>query len=377
MAFVHQPLIAQIRRIRLLKIIAPISPSEFWGPLSCEIKTVNMESAPPYFALSYTWGDLGDPTYIIHINGGAYRVKKNLYHFLCYFRGDSRYHGTYLWIDQICINQSDLDERSYTVRFMPTIYWRSTCVITWLGIDTDTVAAALDFAATRSADALTVLLSNRYFTRLWIVQEVLLAREVHVLAGTVWLGFQDMEETAREQVDKMLYGVRNPSLYLLWDSIHNRQSRHLAQCIDRYSSNHCEKPQDRVYSLLGLVKPEEQLAIDYEKSVPEVFVDAVKVLARSHWRQHPYTRFSKEPPYITTFMSLAKNMGFAQQLDTLRKLTKEIYNTKPSAAWYQKVLQYLESSYGASYSHITDDDYDEEEEVQEEEEDGGYQYLSI
>ncbi|KAH7305498.1 ankyrin repeat-containing domain protein [Stachybotrys elegans] len=42
---------------------------------------------------------------------------------------------TYFWIDAICINQSDLDERSAQVQIMPDIYRQASSVIVWLGVD--------------------------------------------------------------------------------------------------------------------------------------------------------------------------------------------------------------------------------------------------
>ena len=38
-----------------------------------------------------------------------------------------------LWIDALCINQSDLQERSQQVRFMKLIYEKAKTVYTWLG----------------------------------------------------------------------------------------------------------------------------------------------------------------------------------------------------------------------------------------------------
>ena len=42
-----------------------------------------------------------------------------------------------LWIDQICINQTDLQERSEQVRIMRQIYSKAQLVILWLGEDGD------------------------------------------------------------------------------------------------------------------------------------------------------------------------------------------------------------------------------------------------
>jgi hypothetical protein len=87
-----------------------------------------------------------------------------------------------------------LEEKNYALPLMPDIYQRAHYVITWLGNSADIVEAAAQFHTTESADLLIVLLNNRYFKRLWAIQEVLLAREVHVLCGTIWLNMREMEQ---------------------------------------------------------------------------------------------------------------------------------------------------------------------------------------
>lgn len=47
----------------------------------------------------------------------------------------SKVSGLFFWVDAICINQSDLDERSRQVRIMPDIYSKAAGVIVWLGHD--------------------------------------------------------------------------------------------------------------------------------------------------------------------------------------------------------------------------------------------------
>tara|TARA_R110002003_G_scaffold6_1_gene271 strand:- start:11415 stop:12128 length:714 start_codon:yes stop_codon:yes gene_type:complete len=127
--------------------------------------------------------------------GGSIQVKRNLYHFLCTFAIDpTNENGVYLWIDQLSINQTDLEEKNYALPLMPDIYQRAHYVITWLGNSADIVEAATEFHTTESADSLIVLLKNRYFKRLWVIQELLLAREVHVLCGTIWLNMREMEQ---------------------------------------------------------------------------------------------------------------------------------------------------------------------------------------
>jgi hypothetical protein len=173
-------------------------------------------------------------------------------------------------------------ERSYTVNFMSHIYRQCIFVISWLEYDTKTYHTARKFFESNytSADALIVLLRNRYFTRLWIVQEVLLAPKVLVYCGNVWLPFAEMQKCASDKQQIVHAQISNSSLYLLWDCVHNREGRDLVSCIDRYSLNDCQDPRDKIYALLGLVTEHEsaRLDVNYDKPVEEVYFDAVKVI---------------------------------------------------------------------------------------------------
>jgi hypothetical protein len=247
---------------------------------------------------------------------------------------------------------------------MPMIFWKATYVITWLGRDDSMVSAAMSFKRTRSTESLATLLCNRFFTRLWIIQEVLLGRLVYVLCGNVWISYLEMEETARDKQEFLRRRIdHTTSLYLLWDSVHNRNGRHLAQCIERYSSNDCENPRDRVYALLGLVKQEEQVYVDYTKSVPEVFVDALRVLAGSYYSLSGIHSGPHALPYNYGDIGylLATHMGFsAHQLHRLQYYLSE---TDAPPEWFDKVLRFLLYGDESAYQEEEDDNQDDDDDA--------------
>ncbi|KAH9207808.1 heterokaryon incompatibility protein-domain-containing protein, partial [Leptodontidium sp. 2 PMI_412] len=113
------------RSIRLLAILPGVD-----DPIRCELSVVDLETAPPYEALSYVWGT-PDPTLDILCNGKAIPVGPNLYSALRHLRGG--YGTRIIWIDAICINQADSDERSKQVLFMNAIYRKAQHVTVWLG----------------------------------------------------------------------------------------------------------------------------------------------------------------------------------------------------------------------------------------------------
>lgn len=67
-------------------------------------------------------------------------------------------------------------------------------VIAWLGLSSST--AARRFSNIRSAANTKAILGNRYFTRLWIVQEVLLPKEARIFCGSTWIHWDTLLQAA-------------------------------------------------------------------------------------------------------------------------------------------------------------------------------------
>lgn len=99
-----------------------------------------------YEALSWRWGNEdGSPlTIMIKENGKLFkkRVSQTLGLALKYLRLNK---DRILWIDAICINQRDLEERSYQVSMMSLVYTGSKEVCVWLGDDDDDSTLAIQF----------------------------------------------------------------------------------------------------------------------------------------------------------------------------------------------------------------------------------------
>ncbi|PVH73905.1 HET-domain-containing protein, partial [Cadophora sp. DSE1049] len=97
------------------------------------LPNVHLASVPKYLALSYVWGD---PTskHSIRVNGSPVEVTSNLADFLWYQRKLSQdaAGAENLWIDAICINQNNTQERNIQVLLMVHIYQRADRTIVWL-----------------------------------------------------------------------------------------------------------------------------------------------------------------------------------------------------------------------------------------------------
>jgi hypothetical protein len=152
-----------------------------------------------YRCLSYTWGDLSD-TSTIQVNGRLMNVGSNLHAFLV--SAAQRFSYETLWIDAICIDQSDSTEKGHQVQRMGDIFKSATEVLVWLGDDAS-VARLFDWTREHSTlwhniryylpsertpkhlrAACQTLVNHSYWTRAWIVQELAFARSIRFLCGS-------------------------------------------------------------------------------------------------------------------------------------------------------------------------------------------------
>ncbi|OJJ78151.1 hypothetical protein ASPBRDRAFT_37353 [Aspergillus brasiliensis CBS 101740] len=127
MSFQYDTLDPNQRQIRLLSIYPSITKS---GPVHCSLHTVSLNDNPKFEALSYVWGT-NDTTERIFLDGNEFYVTPNvgkaLYQLRCrHWRRD-------IWVDAICINQRDVDEKNTQVPLMATLYTTADRVVAMLG----------------------------------------------------------------------------------------------------------------------------------------------------------------------------------------------------------------------------------------------------
>ncbi|KAK0736770.1 heterokaryon incompatibility protein-domain-containing protein [Apiosordaria backusii] len=124
--------------IRLLHIIS-VSPEI---RVRIDVVPLDANPAPIYVALSYVWGDKKPFSRVIIEPHDQYvNIARNLT--LCFQHLDS-FVGTNIWIDAVCINQEDDEEKSRQVSRMTSVYERATMVLSWLGPSADGSDAAMD-----------------------------------------------------------------------------------------------------------------------------------------------------------------------------------------------------------------------------------------
>lgn len=125
---VYRALETTCQEIRLLSI----SPSLRDNIIFCSLQTVRLTDANSnfkYVVLSYRWGT-SDVSHKINLDGTIFYVRPNLWAFLDVIRKQPEMS---LWIDALCINQENIEERNHQVRIMGDIFRSASMVLSWLG----------------------------------------------------------------------------------------------------------------------------------------------------------------------------------------------------------------------------------------------------
>ena len=132
------------KEIRLLRVFPAFRHS---APIVCDIRscTLDLASSHAYRALSYAWGHPEAEKREITLEGSTLMVQPNLDSALRHLR--SKVFPLIIWVDAVCINQSDLKERGQQVMLMREVYLNATIVNVWLGPASDESDRAMDFVA--------------------------------------------------------------------------------------------------------------------------------------------------------------------------------------------------------------------------------------
>ncbi|RFU34236.1 hypothetical protein B7463_g2103, partial [Scytalidium lignicola] len=213
--FSYQPLIGQDAIRLILLHPAPTFSTE----LECSMEHAILSDfehdlISHYTALSYVWGDPADKKQII-VNGCSFHITPNLESALRHLRDKSRV--LRIWVDALCINQSDVAERNQQVQQMGSIYSLAQHTVIYLGdasVKSDSVfinigsllahsniPLPLAILASKCDDAAweilyegiqTQILARPWFSRVWVFQELLLSRDPWVQCGTKRLKWADL-----------------------------------------------------------------------------------------------------------------------------------------------------------------------------------------
>lgn len=282
--------------IRLLKI----QPGCADDQVRCTIHHFDLQSLPAYVAVSYRWGT-NNERISIQIERWEFELMSNAWWSLHYLRNHQV--DTYVWIDAICIDQTNISERNAQVQLMSQIFSNANEVIIWLGMPDEHSVAGFDalHSALRnsvlkpnikliesSGKDLLHLLHREYWSRIWIVQEIIFARKLSLVCGEQRVTWDFLETFMVNTVPRwrnrlsIFTDISNTSAKQLVEDRNSYQARgskrasmhQLGDLLKRYRNCGCLDSRDRVYGLVGLYNDHAAslFKIDYNRSTEDLLM---------------------------------------------------------------------------------------------------------
>jgi hypothetical protein len=258
--------------------LATLQPASREATIRMTLAHAAFAKKPKYEALSYTWGE-PDAVKDIELNGSCVPIRENLWSALVSLR-DAREERV-LWIDAICINQADVEERSRQVQLMHFIFFRAEAVIVWLGT-TESAQSIYTFeegiAGVVDPGVVMELCNRPYWKRVWIVQEICAAQQLQVHWGAEW---DSWDRFYQVMVQHCNGDEIDPAMKLFEQRrAHSGDDDNflLATLMETYQGSHCKEPRDKVYGFVGIAYDcqDGSFPIDYSKSLFELYDDVVQ-----------------------------------------------------------------------------------------------------
>lgn len=278
-----------------------------------------------YLALSYVWGSPQIVAYVM-VEDRYSLVTENLHAALQHLRSEQE--PLYIWIDQICINQQDYEERSQQVMLMHEIFGKSVQVLIWLGKDTqpyekgllfiikllahtsylnaqlddDLVERVVDFTNSQDVDeilpSLSALYENRWFSRSWTFQEAVCNPDTGILTSYVGITLEVLisftQLLMKNDTIKLLIPLSHESYratrQLMILSQHNTSNpgQSLLQLAHSTRDRSATDLRDRLYSLIGIAASNDQQAFtpNHGHSTTRVYAEFASSVIHESNRLH-------------------------------------------------------------------------------------------
>ena len=282
--------------------------------LECDLALHSLSSkatTPAYEALSYVWAEV-EGEEVMRVDDLQHTITANLAIALAQLRYEDR--DRMLWVDAICINQENVIERGHQVKLMGMLYARATKTLIWLGPESQDSAQAIEDleqlsqdkhlsevpfygdhsgpsdawlpAPTERITPLENMLKRSYWSRTWVVQEIVNAREATVFCGSSSISWEKCERVRdnwpkhSRQCCNFECNAMDARTRRVMNWINSSWKRYQDQdgdLLGRLSLTrglHAKLEHDKIYGALGLVHDQTCfLDPDYQATWQSVFRD--------------------------------------------------------------------------------------------------------
>ncbi|KAK4930177.1 hypothetical protein LTR49_003211 [Elasticomyces elasticus] len=292
-----------------------------------------------YRCLSYCWGETIERNAAILLDGFRFAVTRNLHRALqCIRKPNAEVrlctyypHVNFISrVDQLCINQSDLDERAHQVSIMKHIFNKARVTV-WLGDEDDRSKKLCEYArkmgrgehAPRDSpktvlsrilsqrqlqDAVHRLLQRPWFGRVWVVPEVALARFTEVAIGSELVSWDNLVRLIKDTqlprkggFDKQTALLGNPRQRIAIISQMNASQREgllhtdITQLLILAKSSNATDCRDKIYAYFAMtllrLRPDYREIPDYKRSVERLYIEIAEHYVNSIRYDDYYSRW--------------------------------------------------------------------------------------
>ena len=216
----------------------------------------------------------------------------------CYYLGID-----YLWIDQLCINQDDPQEKAEEIKKMHQYYSRAAVTLVSINTNAEEKNTKEDFKTFSLLSVLELVLRSKWFTRSWCYQEGWLSKQTifmfddclvdgRALAG-IWVLQQPSysDGIKYNSVSEFNEGSRKIATPLGWvyykDGYNDDDKMFLTlnEALRAIKDRKRTLPIDGVYSILGLLPYGEKVKVDYNLAPEQALLEVMKTAAENGYAE--------------------------------------------------------------------------------------------
>ncbi|KAM0169103.1 hypothetical protein ACHAPF_010289 [Botrytis cinerea] len=354
---------SSLRDTNSIRLLCLMPSEDLTAPIECRLHIYPLEKSNKathiYQALSYVWGN-SETFQSVIIDEKPLLVTANLHAALLQLR--DRTFERIIWVDAICINQKDEEEKSHQIGLMAKIFGLADRVIVYLGEAADDSDQALKIirgvedelmdpsSSKENEKRILELLKRPWFQRIWVLQEVGLARCILIMCGSARIngytfcsGIGKLRFLNKDYLD--LQSLVRPTIYLIRGAIFRPEYTFdllsdisLGELMDMYHSHKATIRHDKVYALLSMSSDglnSAGLLPDYKLPWKTLLQRLVKFIL--HEKVNVETWDDREISIIKSYGFVLGHISSTKIDDTQyhKQHMNIIFNDTPISLWYK------------------------------------------